>query len=167
MSVSRSTDDRLGRSDEQLVQRNFVAPGGPLWVEVGVLTMAEAFRRLRGPLSKEELPVAVPNPFIQYLAQFNQYRKLMVDQLQRVVIGQTDVIEQILAAIFTRGHCLLVGVPGLAKTLMIRTLADALNLSFSRIQFTPDLMPSDITGTEVLQADKVTGQRAFKFLHGP
>ena len=72
-----------------------------------------------------------------------------------------------LIAVFARGHCLLVGVPGLAKTLMIRTLADALNLSFSRIQFTPDLMPSDITGTEVLQEDKTTGQRLFKFLHGP
>src|SRR5205807_3579059 len=72
-----------------------------------------------------------------------------------------------LIAIFARGHCLLVGVPGLAKTLMIRTLADSLNLSFSRIQFTPDLMPSDITGTEVLQEDKATGQRLFKFLHGP
>src|SRR5205807_3924484 len=72
-----------------------------------------------------------------------------------------------LIAIFARGHCLLVGVPGLAKTLMIRTLADSLNLSFSRIQFTPDLMPSDITGTEVLQEDRATGQRLFKFLHGP
>ena len=77
------------------------------------------------------------------------------------------MLEELLIAIFARGHCLLVGVPGLAKTLMIRTLADALNLSFSRIQFTPDLMPSDITGTEVLQEDKTTGQRAFKFLHGP
>jgi MoxR-like ATPase len=70
-------------------------------------------------------------------------------------------------AVFARGHCLLVGVPGLAKTLMIRTLADSMSLSFSRIQFTPDLMPSDITGTELLQEDKSTGQRVFKFLHGP
>jgi MoxR-like ATPase len=94
------------------------------------------------------------------------YRRIR-KELGKAVIGQQRVLEELLIAIFARGHCLLVGVPGLAKTLMIRTLADALNLSFSRIQFTPDLMPSDITGTEVLQEDKATGQRVFKFLHGP
>lgn len=94
------------------------------------------------------------------------YRRLRAE-LAKVIVGQQRVLEELLIAIFARGHCLLVGVPGLAKTLMIRTLADALNLSFSRIQFTPDLMPSDITGTEVLQEDKATGQRMFKFLHGP
>src|SRR6516225_2750625 len=94
------------------------------------------------------------------------YRRI-VKELNKVIVGQQQVIEELLVAIFARGHCLLVGVPGLAKTLMIRTLADALNLSFNRIQFTPDLMPSDITGTEVLQEDKATGQRVFKFLHGP
>jgi MoxR-like ATPase len=94
------------------------------------------------------------------------YRRIR-KELSKAVVGQQRVLEQLLIAIFARGHCLLVGVPGLAKTLMIRTLADALNLSFSRIQFTPDLMPSDITGTEVLQEDKATGQRMFKFLHGP
>jgi MoxR-like ATPase len=88
-------------------------------------------------------------------------------ELTKTIVGQQRVLEELLIAIFARGHCLLVGVPGLAKTLMIRTLADSLNLSFSRIQFTPDLMPSDITGTEVLQEDKATGQRMFKFLHGP
>jgi MoxR-like ATPase len=88
-------------------------------------------------------------------------------ELSKVIVGQQQVLEELLTAIFARGHCLLVGVPGLAKTLMIRTLADSLQLSFSRIQFTPDLMPSDITGTEVLQEDRATGQRAFKFLHGP
>lgn len=88
-------------------------------------------------------------------------------EMGKVIVGQERVLEELLIAIFARSHCLLVGVPGLAKTLMIRTLADALNLSFSRIQFTPDLMPSDITGTEVLQEDKATGQRLFKFLHGP
>src|SRR5204862_7668901 len=77
------------------------------------------------------------------------------------------VLEELLVAIFARGHCLLIGVPGLAKTLMIHTLADALNLSYNRIQFTPDLMPSDITGTEVIQEDKATGVRQFKFLRGP
>lgn len=88
-------------------------------------------------------------------------------EINKAIVGQQRVIEELLIAIFARGHILLVGVPGLAKTLMIRTLADALHLSFSRIQFTPDLMPSDITGTEVIQEDKATGQRAFKFLHGP
>jgi MoxR-like ATPase len=94
------------------------------------------------------------------------YRRLMA-QVGRVIVGQQRVLEELLIAVFARGHCLLVGVPGLAKTLMIRTLADSMNLSFSRIQFTPDLMPSDITGTELLQEDKTTGQRFFKFLHGP
>jgi MoxR-like ATPase len=94
------------------------------------------------------------------------YRRIR-QEMGKAIVGQGRVLEELLIAIFARGHCLLVGVPGLAKTLMIRTLADSLNLSFSRIQFTPDLMPSDITGTEVLQEDKSTGQRVFKFLHGP
>jgi len=94
------------------------------------------------------------------------YRRILAE-MRKAIVGQQRVLEELLIAIFARGHCLLVGVPGLAKTLMIRTLADCLNLSFSRIQFTPDLMPSDITGTEVLQEDKTTGQRMFKFLHGP
>jgi MoxR-like ATPase len=94
------------------------------------------------------------------------YRRIR-KEMGKAIVGQEKVLEELLIAIFARGHCLLVGVPGLAKTLMIRTLADSLSLSFSRIQFTPDLMPSDITGTEVLQEDKATGQRLFKFLHGP
>src|SRR6266511_1988206 len=94
------------------------------------------------------------------------YRRIR-KEMSKAIIGQKKVLEELLIAVFARGHCLLVGVPGLAKTLMIRTLADALSLSFSRIQFTPDLMPTDITGTEVLQEDKATGQRLFKFLHGP
>ncbi|MCH2124666.1 MAG: AAA family ATPase [Pirellulaceae bacterium] len=88
-------------------------------------------------------------------------------ELAKVIVGQQQVIEELLVAMFARGHCLLVGVPGLAKTLMIRTLADALDLSFNRIQFTPDLMPSDITGTEVIQEDKASGERIFRFLPGP
>src|SRR5579859_5827380 len=94
------------------------------------------------------------------------YRRIR-REMSKAIVGQEKVLEELLIAIFARGHCLLVGVPGLAKTLMIRTLADSLSLSFSRIQFTPDLMPSDITGTEVLQEDKASGQRMFKFLHGP
>jgi MoxR-like ATPase len=88
-------------------------------------------------------------------------------EMSKVIVGQHAVLEELLIAIFARGHCLLIGVPGLAKTLMIHTLADSLNLSYNRIQFTPDLMPSDITGTEVIQEDKATGIRQFKFLRGP
>ncbi len=88
-------------------------------------------------------------------------------EMGKVIVGQDDVIEQLLIAIFAQGHCLLEGVPGLAKTLMVSTLAGCLDLNFSRIQFTPDLMPSDITGTEVIQEDKATGSRNFKFLRGP
>jgi MoxR-like ATPase len=88
-------------------------------------------------------------------------------ELSKVVVGQDAVIEQLLMAIFSQGHCLLEGVPGLAKTLMVSTLARSLQLKFSRIQFTPDLMPADITGTEVLQEDRATGHREFRFLSGP
>jgi MoxR-like ATPase len=88
-------------------------------------------------------------------------------EVAQVIVGQDKVVEEILIAIFARGHCLLEGVPGLAKTLMIASLAKCLDLSFKRIQFTPDLMPSDITGTEVIQDDKVTGERIFRFIKGP
>jgi MoxR-like ATPase len=88
-------------------------------------------------------------------------------ECSKVIVGQRDVLEQLLIALFAQGHCLLVGVPGLAKTLMIRTLADSMDFSFNRIQFTPDLMPSDITGTDILQDDPTTGHKAFKFLRGP
>ncbi|MHC4815859.1 MAG: AAA family ATPase, partial [Planctomycetota bacterium] len=91
----------------------------------------------------------------------------MKDEIRKVIVGQDEVIDQLFMALFCRGHCLLVGVPGLAKTLMISSLAQALNLSFNRIQFTPDLMPSDITGTEVIQEDKASRSRSFKFLPGP
>jgi MoxR-like ATPase len=88
-------------------------------------------------------------------------------EVGKVIVGQQEVVQELLIVLFAGGHCLLVGVPGLAKTLMIRTLANALSLDFRRIQFTPDLMPSDITGTEVIQEDRSTGQREFKFLPGP
>jgi MoxR-like ATPase len=94
------------------------------------------------------------------------YRQI-TGELAKVIVGQKDVIEELLIALFARGHCLLVGVPGLAKTLMIRTLADSLSLQFNRIQFTPDLMPSDITGTEVIQEDRTTGHRELRFIRGP
>lgn len=91
----------------------------------------------------------------------------VTSELSQVIVGQNEVIEQLLIALLARGHCLLVGVPGLAKTLLIRSLAEVLKMQFSRIQFTPDLMPSDITGTEVIQEDKTTGTRELRFLPGP
>ncbi len=100
------------------------------------------------------------------LQEFSQHRQLMQQELQKVIVGQEEVIEQLFAAIFTRGHCLLEGVPGLAKTLMVSTLAQILDVSFKRIQFTPDLMPSDITGTNVLDEDE-SGRREFRFVEGP
>jgi MoxR-like ATPase len=100
------------------------------------------------------------------LQEFAHHRQVMQEELQKVIVGQSDVIEQIFAAIFTRGHCLLVGVPGLAKTLMVSTLARILDINFKRIQFTPDLMPSDITGTNVLDEDE-HGRRNFRFVEGP
>ncbi|MCZ6794669.1 MAG: MoxR family ATPase [Planctomycetota bacterium] len=106
------------------------------------------------------------NDLEQVAALRESYDKIR-RELAKVIVGQDEVLEQILISIFARGHCLLVGVPGLAKTLIISTLARCLSLSFSRIQFTPDLMPSDITGTEVIQEDRATGQREFRFLPGP
>jgi len=94
-------------------------------------------------------------------------RQALTKEIGQVIIGQQDVIEQLLMALFSRGHCLLVGVPGLAKTLLISTLSRILDLKFSRIQFTPDLMPSDIIGTDIIQEDSSTGERNFKFLRGP
>ncbi len=94
-------------------------------------------------------------------------REQIQAELSQVIVGQSAVIEQLLISMFSRGHCLLEGVPGLAKTLMISTLAKTLNLSFSRIQFTPDLMPADITGTEIIEENKTTGARERRFLEGP
>ena len=91
----------------------------------------------------------------------------LTEELGRVIVGQREVVEQVLVAVFCRGHGLLVGVPGLAKTLLVSTLARVLDLSYKRIQFTPDLMPSDITGTDVLEEDRTTGRRVFRFVHGP
>ncbi|NLY01458.1 MAG: AAA domain-containing protein [Rhodopirellula sp.] len=107
------------------------------------------------------------NDDVQAVEKLNEGYRAITEQLSRVIVGQQQVIDELLIAMFARGHCLLVGVPGLAKTLMIRTLADALSLDFSRIQFTPDLMPSDITGTEVIQEDKLSGVRELRFLKGP
>jgi MoxR-like ATPase len=94
-------------------------------------------------------------------------RQQILTQIEKRVVGQQEVVEHLLVSLFAKGHCLFVGVPGLAKTLLISTLADVLNLSFNRIQFTPDLMPSDITGTEILEEDRSTGRREFRFVRGP
>jgi len=104
---------------------------------------------------------------VQAVEKLNEAYRLITEQLGRVIVGQRQVIEELLVAMFARGHCLLVGVPGLAKTLMIRTLADCLSLEFNRIQFTPDLMPSDITGTEFIQEDRASGTREMRFSKGP
>ncbi len=104
---------------------------------------------------------------LRTVEELNEAYRTMTRQLARVIVGQERVIEQIMVILFCRGHGLLVGVPGIAKTLMVRMLAEVLDLSFKRIQFTPDLMPADITGTQVLQEDRTTGERVFRFLHGP
>jgi MoxR-like ATPase len=104
---------------------------------------------------------------VQQVEQLSQRIAAVRKEVAKVIIGQDDVVEQLLISLFANGHCLLVGVPGLAKTLLIRTLAQTLDLSFSRIQFTPDLMPSDITGTEVIEDDRSTGQKVFRFVKGP
>src|SRR5437660_4449649 len=122
-------------------------------IEAVPVEAAESWPRIEGDLSAIE--------------RLNHGYRRIRKELSKAIVGQERVLEELLIAMFARGHCLLVGVPGLAKTLMIRTLADSLNLSFSRVQFTPDLMPSDITGTEMLQEDRSTGQRAFRFLQGP
>src|ERR1700677_5097046 len=104
---------------------------------------------------------------LQAVEYFKQARQALTHQLAKVIVGQDEGINQLLIAIFTRNHALLVRVPRLAKTLLISTLAQTMNLAFKRIQFTPDLMPSDITGTEVIQQDPETGNRSFRFIPGP
>ena len=116
---------------------------------------------------RELVPVATKSRSLgDILQEFSQHRRLMQQELQKIIVGQNEVIEQLFAAIFTRGHCLLEGVPGLAKTLMVSTLASILDVGFKRIQFTPDLMPSDITGTNVIDEDEA-GRRQFRFVEGP
>jgi MoxR-like ATPase len=110
---------------------------------------------------------AAPASDVQLLEELKSARSEILTELRKVIVGQDAVVEQLLTVLFANGHCLLVGVPGLAKTLLVSTLAKILDLEFSRIQFTPDLMPTDITGTEILEDDPVTGKRAFKFIRGP
>ncbi len=112
-------------------------------------------------------PVRVEDRDVELLSRLGEAKERLLQQVGRRIVGQHEVLEGILTAILSKGHTLLVGVPGLAKTLMVSTLAEALDLKFSRIQFTPDLMPGDITGTEIIEEDLSTGKRAFRFVHGP
>ncbi len=104
---------------------------------------------------------------VETAEEFTRHFQSLRKEIAKIVVGQDDIVEQLLISLFSRGHCILVGVPGLAKTLLIRTLAQSLSLSFNRIQFTPDLMPGDITGTEIIEEDPTTGKKLFKFIHGP
>src|SRR5690242_5969251 len=115
-------------------------------------------------MSEPQSPAVVE---AQAVRQLSAAYEQMIGEIGKVIVGQRDVIEQLLMALFSRGHCLLVGVPGLAKTLLVSTVSKILHLSFKRIQFTPDLMPADITGTDILQDDPESGRRKFVFLHGP
>jgi len=108
-----------------------------------------------------------PDADLDAVRDLAEARRLLTGEIEKRIVGQKDVVDALLVALFARGHCLFVGVPGLAKTLLISTVAEVLELSFSRIQFTPDLMPSDITGTDVLEEDHTTGRRAFRFVKGP
>src|ERR1700692_1973785 len=101
------------------------------------------------------------------IERFHAVREGIMKQVRQVIVGQQDVLEQMLIALFVGGHCLVTGIPGTAKTLMVRTIADALGLQFRRIQFTPDLMPSDITGTDIIEEDVTTGHRKWTFVEGP
>ena len=103
----------------------------------------------------------------QRIERFQQVRDAILAQVRQVIVGQDEVLDQILIALFVGGHCLITGMPGTAKTLMVRTIAETLGLSFKRIQFTPDLMPSDITGTDIIEEDETTGRRKWTFVPGP
>src|SRR5437667_4238 len=111
-------------------------------------------------------PSSPPQGDVELLERLARARADLLAQVGRRIVGQKDVLDGILTAVFSGGHALLLGVPGLAKTLMVSTVAQALELKFSRIQFTPDLMPSDITGTEIIEEDQATGKRAFRFVRG-
>jgi MoxR-like ATPase len=128
-------------------------PGGLRWRRMIYMTDAN--------LSKET------EPDVQAAEELHQKHLLILEQMRGVIVGQDEVIEQLLVALLCRGHCILEGVPGLAKTLIVSTLASLLNQTFRRIQFTPDLMPSDITGTDILEEDRTTGKRVFRFIPGP
>jgi len=133
--------------------------------------MTGGMKQLTEPSEPEQRETALEELKLQQaertIERIARARKRILDELGKVIVGQQDVIDQILIGLYCRGHCLVVGVPGLAKTLIVKSLAGILDLEFKRIQFTPDLMPSDITGTEILEEDPSTRQRSFKFIPGP
>src|SRR3954453_4859036 len=104
---------------------------------------------------------------LEAIQRLGAARRKLKDEIARVIVGQEHIVDDLLTALFARGHCLVIGVPGLAKTLMVRTIAQAIDLEFNRVQFTPDLMPSDITGTEIIEENRSTGGRTFRFVKGP
>ena len=121
----------------------------------------------RNPLLSSSGPGAPAVSDLEAIEKLGAARKRLKDEIAKVIIGQEHIVDDLLTCLFARGHCLMIGVPGLAKTLMVRTIARAIDLEFNRIQFTPDLMPSDITGTEIIEEDKTTGGREFRFVKGP
>jgi MoxR-like ATPase len=118
----------------------------------------------RAPVTESQPP---SSDDVAAILKLGEARSRLKNEISRVIVGQEAIVDDLLTAIFAQGHCLMIGVPGLAKTLMVRTIAQAIELSFNRIQFTPDLMPSDITGTEIIEEDQSSGQRAFRFVKGP
>jgi len=104
---------------------------------------------------------------VEAIARLGEARKKLKEQIRKVIVGQEHIVDDLLTSLFARGHCLMIGVPGLAKTLMVKTIAQAIDLGFNRIQFTPDLMPSDITGTEIIEEDQQSRVRQFRFVKGP
>ncbi|TFG98131.1 MAG: MoxR family ATPase, partial [Calditrichales bacterium] len=107
------------------------------------------------------------NQEVEAIERLPEVFEKIKSEIRQVIVGQDEIVDQLLVSLFARGHCLLIGVPGLAKTLLINTLGEIMDLKFSRIQFTPDLMPSDITGTEIIEEDMQTGKKAFKYIRGP
>src|SRR5207248_3023927 len=112
-------------------------------------------------------PTGSPEALKSRISRFREVDAEIVHQVSRVIVGQHDVIEQVRIGLFVGGHCLITGLPGTAKTLLVRTLAEVLGLMFKRIQFTPDLMPTDITGTDIIEEDPTTGHRTWTFVQGP
>jgi MoxR-like ATPase len=138
----------------------------PVNTSAGDLRLRFTYNRQIAVSSSNEFHPKVANDVDSVHELQDAYNRIR-GEIARVIVGQDEIIEQLLVTLLARGHCLLVGVPGLAKTLLIRTLAEVLDFSFSRIQFTPDLMPSDITGTEVIEENRSTGEKMFRFVRGP
>src|SRR5512147_3252495 len=149
-----------------------VAATGSVWQNPLPMSAEENGAPLAGagaaePVTDADARRAPDDGELQAVREIARARQEILTEIEKRIVGQKGAIDHLLCALFARGHCLFVGVPGLAKTLLIQTLAEVLNLSFNRDQFTPDLMPSDITGTDVLEEDHTTGKRAFRFVKGP